>query len=445
MQAQVSFTESDQDFGKKCTWDVKLVDIDHDSDLDILFANFSGSQKSELWINDGSGNFTLSDQQLPSSQHICAMDLNGDSFPEVICKNRLYSNSNGVLTYVNIGLESKSGEVSECFEFIDFDNDGNMDIAQANLNEIVIYKNQGNLNFSISHRLTQTRAREITCADFNNDGFTDMYIGSISSNSNSNGESDRVWINDGNGNFTVSSQQFGNYYAICVNTADVNNDGFIDIVAGNMHPSPTGASQPNKLWMNNGDNSFSESNSDILNYDWSSPYFIDANGDSLIDLVLFNAYGSSDGAPNKILINENGTFQTLDLELGNNPSADGAVGDIDGDGDPDLVSANSGFNQGGFPNKIWINNSNYPNPTGELYQFKKNWNIYPNPVQETLFLANNVRAQSNIQYSVHDLTGKRLLNGKAENSSIDVSSIPKGVYILSLNIDNQAYNTKFLK
>ncbi|MEA4935330.1 MAG: leucine-rich repeat domain-containing protein [Paludibacter sp.] len=58
--------------------------------------------------------------------------------------------------------------------------------------------------------------------------------------------------------------------------------------------------------------------------------------------------------------------------------------------------------------------------------------IFPNPVKDALFIDNLI--SDNLQFSIIDLAGKQIVNGKLSNSnSIDVSSLSKGVYFLNVS------------
>ena len=62
----------------------------------------------------------------------------------------------------------------------------------------------------------------------------------------------------------------------------------------------------------------------------------------------------------------------------------------------------------------------YPDPESEF-------NIFPNPASSVVNLSNPVN------YKIFDLNGKILLTG-SEKTSIDISSIKKGVYILKTDL-----------
>src|SRR5262249_62365432 len=46
---------------------IRVADVDHDSDLDIVVASTTSGQTIAVWLNDGSGHFTPSSSPVPAS------------------------------------------------------------------------------------------------------------------------------------------------------------------------------------------------------------------------------------------------------------------------------------------------------------------------------------------------------------------------------------------
>jgi hypothetical protein len=68
LSAQLSFTNTGQTFGSGTINNMVFADINADGFPDAIVAKgeWNVSQKNELWINNGEGNFTLSGQNLGS-------------------------------------------------------------------------------------------------------------------------------------------------------------------------------------------------------------------------------------------------------------------------------------------------------------------------------------------------------------------------------------------
>jgi hypothetical protein len=153
------------------------------------------------------------------------------------------------------------------------------------------------------------------------------------------GEPNKVWLNDGDGNFTDSGQALGSSYFGGA-LGDVDGDGDLDAYL-------TGGSSPDKVWLNDGDGNFADSGQ---NLGLSSPYswdiaLGDLDGDNDLDAFVVNT------STNKVWLNDgSGTFTDSGQNLGSSDSTDVALGDVDGDGDLDAVIANDLL-----PDNVWLN------------------------------------------------------------------------------------------
>lgn len=186
-------------FIEDLTQDLAANDVDGDGDLDIFVANEDGNR---LLINNGAGIFSdASAARLPQGLNIDSrtvlfedvdMDNDLDIYlcnvefsPGKDAKNRLFLNdSNGFFTDVTEAYLPAIHDQSLDATFTDFDFDGDQDLLVANVLGIPVfaYSNDGTGKFAdvtsvvFNSSTVVIEAFGMAKADFNNDGFEDIYI-----------------------------------------------------------------------------------------------------------------------------------------------------------------------------------------------------------------------------------------------------------------------------
>jgi Bacterial Ig-like domain (group 3)/FG-GAP-like repeat len=175
-------------------------------------------------------------------------------------------------------------------------------------------------------------ANSVAMADVNGDSFPDMVVATNSGVS--------VLLNNGDGTFALSTtyETLGTF-SNAVAVADINNDGNLDIVVTNECLDPTTCSGVAVL-LGNGDGTFQSAvgyNSGGL--ETGGLAVADINGDGSVDLVLVSncQLQTCAGGKLSLLLNKgDGTFgKPLLLSEATGPVA---IGDVNGDGIPDLVT-----------------------------------------------------------------------------------------------------------
>ncbi|PWK22139.1 VCBS repeat protein [Arcicella aurantiaca] len=187
--------------------------------------------------------------------------------------------------------------------------------------------------------------------DADNDKDLDLYVvtGSNEYNPDDLQLRDRLYMNDGKGNFTENT----NLPAIlasgsCVKAGDYDKDGDLDLFVGTrLTPSLYGRNPESTLLQNDGKGNFKDVTKTVLgdarNVGMITDVaWLDVNGDKYPELILVG-----DWMPVTILKNEKGVFKKdADSEI---PVSNGwwncmQPADIDGDGDTDFVLGNLGMN-----------------------------------------------------------------------------------------------------
>ena len=76
------------------------------------------------------------------------------------------------------------------------------------------------------------------------------------------------------------------------------------------------------------------------------------------------------------------------------------------------------------------------------------WAIYPNPVYDKLFV-NPIAGNMEVNYAVHNTNGRHVKSGKLDMqfgyATIDMASLPNGLYVLTLQANGMQEIKKFLK
>jgi hypothetical protein len=71
------------------------------------------------------------------------------------------------------------------------------------------------------------------------------------------------------------------------------------------------------------------------------------------------------------------------------------------------------------------------------------WSIYPNPASDLLYI-NGLNNES-ATVTIFDVSGKIVINQSLTNNTIDVSSLPKGIYILRVTTVESVHTSRFVK
>lgn len=69
--------------------------------------------------------------------------------------------------------------------------------------------------------------------------------------------------------------------------------------------------------------------------------------------------------------------------------------------------------------------------------------IYPNPAQNSLNFKSSVNEPVQ-KATIYDLLGKKIISKDINNNEMDLSSIPNGIYIISITTDTAQYNSKLI-
>jgi signal transduction histidine kinase len=224
-----------------------FADVDIDGDLDLFVTNEEGSNR--LFENNGTGQFTdiTAASGLESTGGgMCASfaDVNNDGYPDLCASfwypvNKLYFNEteNGKIHFREVtqltDLAGAAPAKSNAVVFADVNNDGFTDLFIANRNtENKLYLNDGKGLFKDKthdyFQLENLMSNGAVFADFDLDGYQDLYITNVGENV--------LYRNIGGRSFTDVTALFGaelsGYCTGCA-AGDVDNDGDPDLYVAN--------------------------------------------------------------------------------------------------------------------------------------------------------------------------------------------------------------------
>jgi hypothetical protein len=203
------------------------------------------------------------------------------------------------------------------------------------------------LNFAppVAYSSGGNTAVSVAAADVNLDGKLDIIVANDCGAGCTSGAVG-VLLGNGDGTFqTASSFGSGGLYSKSVAIGDVNHDGKPDVVVANWWTSSNSGQGLIGVLLGNGDGTFQNAVSYASGGIQATSVAIgDLNGDGYPDVVLCNGnYGSFDGSVGVLLGNGDGTFRgVVTYDSLGSYAVSVAVADLNADGKLDVVVVNSG-------------------------------------------------------------------------------------------------------
>jgi len=392
-----------------------MEDFNNDGLLDIMTSGLLSTNNLKYYVNNGTSGFT--DQTasaklegLTSGFNIYPLDYNNDGWKDLLIVRGSWGRLNG--RYPNSLIKNnKDGTFSDVtveaglLSFMpvatavcaDFNNDGWTDIYIGNEsmvntkvskpNELYINNGKGQFNeVSVESGANINAFTKGLCAgDYDNDGLMDLFV------SNHNGPN-YLLKNKGNNkdgipqfeNTTLTAGVSNPISSFTPWFWDYNNDGWLDLFVSSFeYGNGSSASSAAKhfagvidstsrafLYHNNGDGTFTNQTKALgLDFPLSTmgANFGDVNNDGWLDFYIGTGEPDYMGIhPNRIIINQEGKGfidQTFELGVGHIQKGHGiSFGDIDNDGDQDILAEMGGEYEGDeFQNALFQNPGNNNN------------------------------------------------------------------------------------
>lgn len=458
------------------SWSMAAGDYNRDGFNDLILGNGSGLS---VWTSNASGtaysNFTPGDYIF--CQRTNFADLNNDGHLDVfschdIAPNVYYLNdgSNNLTYYqssvtpgaMNIG--SGGGNYSTLFT--DFDNDGDADIfiSKCSGPPCELHRNDGNGNYTDISIVAQINITPIqtwssAVADFDNDGDMDIIITASSGvhhyfrnnlDTSNSVEEAYTEITSGSGWDTNSSTNIDNV------AYDFDNDGWVDVLGGG-----------NKIMFNQGNGTFAPVDYTGISVggigDLNNDGFLDIqsgttiryanpNGNNWVKVTLEGIQSNANGIGARVEIYGSWGKQIRDIRSGEGFRYMHSLNAHFGIGTETAIDEIKIIWPSGTVDVIENPTSNtthhvvegsFPLSLADVDGIKVN--IYPNPATSTLSIS-NIEVLNPKSIKIYNYLGQEVLDHKNLSSTINVSSLAKGTYILTIESqDNKKFTENFIK
>jgi len=373
------------------------LDVYFVNSLTVDLVKSKGKTKSELYRNEGDARFTNVSAKAGVSEigwgmGVATGDYNNDGFEDIYVTclgpdHLLKNNGNGTFTDVTDKAGVNDPRWSTGASFVDYDHDGDLDLFVSNYVDFDInnlpefgkgqtcqyksvpvqcgprglkgagdslFRNNGNETFTnVTKEAGVTDANGfyglgVIASDFDDDGLIDIFVANDSTpnfhyRNKGNGTFEEIGFNAG----TAVNENGSEQGCMGVTVGDYDHDGRFDLFVTNF------ADEYNTLYRNDGANQFTDLSyaakvapPSMPHVGWGTKFF-DYDNDGWVDLFVANGhvYPQLPNYRQPRLLHRNkrdGTFDEVSGQFGNvltelRASRGVAFGDIDNDGDVDLI------------------------------------------------------------------------------------------------------------
>lgn len=284
---------------------------------------------------------------------------------------RLYQNNDGEYTVVATPFSTTTTNIANCWG--DYDNDGDQDVIITNDNQKTrYYRNNGDATFSYlaSGFTTPTATNGITNGDFDNDGDLDLFTNGLGNNGNTS--SVGLFIND-----TVAANRGFISFSLKGVTSNRSALGAIVKLKATINGIPTW--QMREI---NAQNTFQGQNDLRVHFGLGNAFSVDS-------LIIMWPAGH--------------------VEMFTGILANAFYAVTEGEGLQNLSAQNA--------------------PLLESFR------VYPNPVAQMLHVRFNSQMHKTHTWQIMDVQGRNLLTGsfQAQQLDIQMTTLPEGVYVLVIS------------
>jgi hypothetical protein len=360
---------------------VAIADVNNDGKPDLVVTNWCPYSSCttpgpNVGVLLGNGNGTFQTAVVYESgglfaDSIAIADVNGDGKPDLIVANCGSSSQNNCVntsgsgdvsvllgngdgTFQTAALYSLGASGATSVAVADVNGDGKLDLvvatgsSTAGLVGVLLGNGDGTFQTEATYGSGGLSPLALAVANLGN-GHIDVIVANQCA-ADCSSSNVGVLVGNGDGTFqTVVTYPSGGLFPDSVAIADVNRDGKPDVIVANSSTSLNVDNGNVGVLLGNGNGTLQTA----ITYGSgafgaASVAVADVNGDGKLDLVVANCSGTASscigalpGDVGVLLGNGNGTFQTaVTYASGASTPFGVAVGDVNGDGRPDIVAAN---------------------------------------------------------------------------------------------------------
>ncbi len=418
---------------------IYAADIDGDGDMDMVSA--SNQDNKIAWYENTDGLGTFGPQQLISNgaigpNTVIAADVDGDNDLDVLSASSFdatiawYPNTDGAGAFGAQQLISNQCQYAMWVAVADLDKDGDLDVVSASLadDKIAWYENTDGAGTFGDQQIVSTQADAalfVQVADINHDGWIDIISASMQ-------DGKVAWYQNMNGSGfsaqNVITEQLNQPRAVAC--ADIDKDGDTDIAVASSGDNTV------SWYQNDGAGTFGAQNviaNDVTGAVSVAAVDIDKDGDQDIVACAYNT--------NTVMWYENtnglGAFGQRNVITN---TAQGPnhlyIADLNGDTKQDVaVACETG------KKLVWYENETELSVQENVATLS--CKLYPIPVADKLHI--DMPKHSIQKVCVLDILGNPLQLLPCVQNTVDMSAVSPGVYLLKIYTEQQVVLKKVVK
>lgn len=373
-----------------------LADLDGDGDLDIATASFA-SNEVFVFLNSGGASFSLHQRisYLVDCIALCIADFDSDGDMDIAVSHQAWANAFTLLRNDGLGtfLPDETMYFYEPLYKIaagDADGDGDVDVFADYGGSIIILYNDGSGLFTPYG--TDMIGGNPVAVDFDRDGLLDIATSDFYTGTV------RVYSSEGFGLYQLRYEGKPGRAAFPIDAGDFDNDGWCDLAVGGDTYDLTYAAM---VLRNNRDWTFSMVASPAVSHSPKAIKAGDLDGDGDLDLVTANY----DTTVSVVINRSDGFYERERHRVGAEPMSI-EIGDLDADGDLDLaigayVGGSVHILLNGLP--VGVQSSPTIPLSFNLYQ------NYPNPFNPATTIHFDLPTGVHARLEVYNILGERVM------------------------------------